>query len=184
MEKENFWNNFLNVLSSKLNNISFNTWFKDAEIISLDNHNLVICAANKYKKDYINNYYENIIKDVLKEISDDEFDFEVICKDDIKEEEVIIEEPVIDIPKFKDNNSNLNPNYTFDNFVVGNSNRLAQTVGLSVAEQPGKLYNPLFIYGKSGLGKTHLMHAISLRKILIKLYFTLLVNALLPILHR
>ena len=52
MEKENFWNNFLNVLSSKLNNISFNTWFKDAEIISLDNHNLVICAANKYKKLY------------------------------------------------------------------------------------------------------------------------------------
>lgn len=161
MDKEGFWNTFLNVLSSKLNNISFNTWFKDADIISLDNHTLTICAANKYKKDYINNYYENIIKDVLKEVSNEEYDFEVICKEDIKEEEVIIEEPIMDMPKFKNNNcSNLNPNYTFDNFVVGNSNRLAQTVGLSVAEQPGKLYNPLFIYGKSGLGKTHLMHAI------------------------
>ena len=61
MDKEGFWNTFLNVLSSKLNNISFNTWFKDADIISLDNHTLTICAANKYKKDYINNYYENII---------------------------------------------------------------------------------------------------------------------------
>ena len=101
---------------------------------------------------------------MIEKCSDVPYDYEVVIQEDLEKEEVksepVIIESGIDLPKFKEDNSNLNSSYTFDNFVVGDTNRFAATVGLSVAEQPGKVYNPLFIYGKSGLGKTHLMHAI------------------------
>lgn len=101
---------------------------------------------------------------MIEKCSDVPYEYEVVIQEDLEKEEVknepVIIESGIDLPKFKEDNSNLNSSYTFDNFVVGDTNRFAATVGLSVAEQPGKVYNPLFIYGKSGLGKTHLMHAI------------------------
>ena len=159
MKNEEFWDNFLDVLSSKLNTISFNTWFKDAKLISMSSTNIVIDVGSTYKKEYIGKFYEDLLEEVIEHVTGKNYTFELITPDEIREEPVIIErEP--DLPKYKDNNSDLNPSYTFENFVVGDSNRLAQAVALGVAEQPGKLYNPLFIYGKSGLGKTHLMHAI------------------------
>ena len=159
MKNEEFWDNFLDVLSSKLNTISFNTWFKDAKLISMSSNNIVIDVGSTYKKEYIGKFYEDLLEEVIEHVTGKNYTFELITPDEIREEPVIIErEP--DLPKYKDNNSDLNPSYTFENFVVGDSNRLAQAVALGVAEQPGKLYNPLFIYGKSGLGKTHLMHAI------------------------
>ncbi|MDE5630127.1 MAG: chromosomal replication initiator protein DnaA, partial [Bacilli bacterium] len=129
------------------------------------NNNMVIEIGNQYKKNYIKDYYADLIEEVLEIVTNANYTFELVTEEDlIKENEKKDKELDLvsnnELPKFKDTVSNLNQKYTFENFVLGDSNRFAQTVALSVAEQPGKLYNPLFIYGKSGLGKTHLMHAI------------------------
>ena len=161
MKHDEFWNAFLDNLNNKLNPISFNSWFKDSKLVSYDNNNIVISVSSKYIKDYIKDYYEDLLEEVSETVTGNTCTIEVITPDEIKieKEEVIIEEAPV-LPRYKENNSNLNPQYTFANFVVGDSNRFPQTVALQVAERPGQLYNPLFIYGKSGLGKTHLMHAI------------------------
>ena len=158
MNNDQFWDQFLNIINSKLNSISFNTWFKDAKLVKFTDNTLTIDVGSKYKKDYISKFYDDLLEETISSITGREYNIEVVTPDEIKEEVIIEEEPIL--PRYKDANSNLNPSYTFENFVVGDSNRLAQAVALGVAEQPGKLYNPLFIYGKSGVGKTHLMHAI------------------------
>lgn len=160
MESELFWKNFLQYISSKVSNISFNIWFKDAKLVSVTNGVLTIEVSSNYIKQHITSYYEDVIEEAISATSDISYTFDIVTPDEIKQNEPVIIEETTDMPKYKDNNTNLNPTYTFENFVVGDTNRLAATVGHSVAEQPGKLYNPLFIYGKSGLGKTHLMHAI------------------------
>lgn len=164
MNNEELWDNFLEVLSSKLNGISFNTWFKDSKLVNIVNNNIIIQLGNQYKKNYIENYYTDLIEEVLEIVTNENFTFELVTEEDLKKDNVVNDVPDLvqnqELPRFKDTVSNLNQKYTFENFIVGDTNRFAQTVALSVAEQPGKLYNPLFIYGKSGLGKTHLMHAI------------------------
>ena len=160
MDREKFWKNCLDYINSKVSNISFNIWFKDAELININNGTLIIKVNSNYIKQHILTYYDDVIEETLENCSEESYSYEIVTPDELVQDEPVIIEEKIDIPKYKDTNSYLNPNYTFDNFVIGETNRLAATVGLSVAEQPGKIYNPLFIYGKSGLGKTHLMHAI------------------------
>ncbi len=163
MKSEEFWSNFLDVLNSKLNGISFNTWFKDSQLIEYDEQNIIINVGSPYKKKYINDFYADLMEEVLEIVTGKNINYELITDEELNnlsKQKEKVEEEVKDIPKYKDTNSNLLQEYTFNNFVVGDSNRLAQMSALAVAEQPGKLYNPLFLYGKSGLGKTHLMHAI------------------------
>ncbi len=163
MKSEEFWSNFLDVLNSKLNGISFNTWFKDSQLIEYDEQNIIINVGSPYKKKYINDFYADLMEEVLEIVTGKNINYELITDEELNnlsKQKENVEEEVKDIPKYKDTNSNLLQEYTFNNFVVGDSNRLAQMSALAVAEQPGKLYNPLFLYGKSGLGKTHLMHAI------------------------
>ena len=160
MDNDNFWNNFLNYVSSKLQNISFNTWFKNLKLLNINETTITIKVDNNFIKTQLMNFYEDLMDEAIFNILGKNLNIELTTEDIVKKEEPVIVEKSVDLPKYKNNNSNLNPAYTFKNFVVGDSNRFAQTIALAVAEQPGKLYNPLFIYGKSGLGKTHLMHAI------------------------
>ena len=160
MDNDNFWNNFLNYVSSKLQNISFNTWFKNLKLLNIDETTITIKVDNNFIKTQLMNFYEDLMDEAIFNILGKNLNIELTTEDIVEKEEPVIVEKSVDLPKYKNNNSNLNPAYTFKNFVVGDSNRFAQTIALAVAEQPGKLYNPLFIYGKSGLGKTHLMHAI------------------------
>lgn len=163
MNNDEFWNAFLDYINNKLNPISFNSWFKDANLVSKTNDLIKMSVSSKYIKDYINDYYQDLLDEAVEAILGYSTSISVITPDEIETIAPLVDEKndeVIIMPRYKNHTSNLNPAYTFANFVVGASNRFPQTVALQVAERPGQLYNPLFIYGKSGLGKTHLMHAI------------------------
>lgn len=155
MNVTSLWENSLEIINKKVNPISFNTWFKDANLINIDNGKAVIEVPMPMQKNLLaKNYYE-LIEETFLNLTGINYDIEFILSDE--KEEVIEEESTKTVEDF---NSNINAKYTFDTFLIGESNRFARTAGLAVAENPGKLYNPLFIYGKSGVGKTHLMHAI------------------------
>ncbi|MDD4187489.1 MAG: chromosomal replication initiator protein DnaA [Bacilli bacterium] len=154
---EVLWNNFLEVLKTKISSVSFDTWFKDTKLIKKENSKLLIQVPMTFHKSFLNDTYYDLIDEIITNITGNSFDLEFIVEDQSTEDE----DEKIDINIIYNHiNSNLNPKYTFANFVIGESNRFAQTAAVAVAEQPGKIYNPLFIHGKSGLGKTHLMHAI------------------------
>lgn len=159
MEKETLWNDFLQVIKRKLSSVSYDTWFKDTKLYKIDNDNLYIEVPYEIHKSILSNTYYDEMEKIITELTSKTYSLEFLVSDEIIEEtkkEVKVEE----VKNFNKVNSNLNPKYTFDTFVIGDSNRFAQTAAVAVAEQPGKIYNPLFIHGKSGLGKTHLMHAV------------------------
>ena len=167
MNNEEFWCSFLKSLESKMNTVSFNCWFKAAKFVDIVDNTLLFSVENDYYKKYLYDYYTNLMEEVIEELGNKVSTFKVLIpseitkkeEDIVEKKEVINKEPLI-TNKYRENNSNLIPKYTFGSFVVGDSNRFPQTAALMVAEQPGRIYNPLFIWGKSGLGKTHLMHAI------------------------
>ncbi len=162
MDNELIYKQFLELIKDSLNDVSFNTWFNNAKLVNLNEEKIILSVPSEiYKNHILNNYYDLIV-DCLYKVTNDMLDLEVILEDEINslnlldpklnEEEIIIPNIVFE--------SNLLKNYTFDNYIIGNTNRFAKMSAMAVASDPGKIYNPLFIYGKSGLGKTHLMHAI------------------------
>lgn len=161
------WSNFLNSIKNEMTPLSFNTWFKDTELYEYkDGVAKIIVPMGMFKRHLATRYYD-LITSTLSDIIGDNVDIQFFLKEEIETEEKVVKEERISLFDSQTENrierkhkSNLNPNYTFENFIVGNSNRFAQAAALDVAENPGNIYNPLFIYGNSGLGKTHLMHAI------------------------
>lgn len=157
---EELWQNFLNTIKNEINSASFNAWFNDLKLLKVDNESVVIQVPMEIHKKILGDNYYSLIEDILFKLSGINYDIRFVLEDELQE---TIETNVIDIPVKQELTSwetNLNPDLNFDNFIVGDTNRLAKVAGMAVAEQPGKIHNPLFIYGKSGLGKTHLMHAI------------------------
>ncbi len=159
MDNNLLWSNFLEIVKRKISPVSYDTWFKDTKILKQDNNKLIIEVPMSFHKKFLNDTYYDLIDEIINDLIGSNFDLEFVIKEDIIKEEDKVKEEVLDQEYFKIN-SNLNQRYTFENFVIGDSNRFAQTAAIAVADQPGKIYNPLFIHGKSGLGKTHLMHAI------------------------
>ena len=149
MDEEFSWDNFLNVIKSKLSSVSYDTWFRDTKIANMTDNSISIEVPMTFHKNFLNDNYYDLIESILKQLTGKTYDITFVVEEDIKEKKIIEETQV------KTNfQSNLNPKYTFENYVIGDSNRFAQTAAVAVAEQPGKVYNPLFIHGKSGLGKT------------------------------
>lgn len=167
MNTELLWNNFLNKISEQFSPLSYDTWFKDTKLYKIDNGTAVVIVPTiLHKKHLEENYLDDVI-DVFTSITDTNFDFKFVLEDEIKAEEeentdinIYESTETVGVPYQSSATANLNSEYTFDSFIVGNSNRFAFTAARAVAEKPGKAYNPLFLYGKSGLGKTHLMHSI------------------------
>ena len=173
MNIEDIWKNFLTKIKSKVSLMSYNYIFKDLKLHSYENGKIIIIVPNnELLLQNITKNYSSIIEDILNDITNDTCEIKYVFESeigtlDIKNKTKNVDDKRDDQKDNDDNiynnysyNSNLNPNYTFETFVVGESNKLAYGTALAVAQNPGKLYNPYFIYASSGLGKTHLMHAI------------------------
>ena len=162
-----YWQKTLDILKAELSEPSFDTWLKNTKVVTKYENTFVIAVPNGFAKDWLESRYANLIKNTLQLVTSEELDIEFILPQTNGD--------INFLPKLKNKtnrnysekntediiaNSYFNPKYSFDSFVVGNSNRFAHAASLAVAEAPSKAYNPLFIYGGVGLGKTHLMHAI------------------------
>lgn len=157
------WSNFLSKIKEELSSLSYTTWFSDTELYKLDDGKAYVVVPMAIHKKHLMDNYLNLIVSKLAEVSGSNYELVLLLKEEIEEkikvqQEVEVPENIVN--KKLDGNSNLNKKYLFENFIVGNSNKFAHAAALSVAENPGTMYNPLFLYGDSGLGKTHLMHAI------------------------
>lgn len=144
-----------------ISDISFDTWIRPLEIFGVENNTLyILVPSEQMTLSYISKKYQLPLKVAIAEIIGVEYDIQFILPEQTRN--IKTNSSKIQKPAFSDraNNSNLNSNYTFDTFVVGSNNRFAQSASLAVAESPGEAYNPLYIYGGPGLGKTHLMHSI------------------------
>ena len=175
MKLENLWNDFLSRIKENISSLSYETWFKDTKLVSLNKDNLAIVVVPMpfHKKHLVENYL-NIMEETIYLITKKQYNFEFLLEEEWTERTEneafnnLSNNKILETPERKNANiihqniedANLNKEYVFDTFIVGNSNRFAYTASMAVAEKPGKAYNPLFLYGKSGLGKTHLMHSI------------------------
>lgn len=167
MNTDIVWSNLLNELKDELSSLAYNTWFNDTKLHKLDNGIAYIVVPMPIHKRHLNDFYGEIIINKLNKLTNSNYELKFYLQEELEEEEKpsIIDNNISDnndsfIKENENVNNNLVKKYTFENFVVGNSNKFASTAALSVAENPGKIYNPFFLYGNSGLGKTHLMHAI------------------------
>ena len=160
---EQLWNNVLSQVEQKISKPSFETWLKSTKLLSYKGTNVTIAAPNSFARDWLENHYVHLITGILTELTGEDLLIKFVVQKDQEADDFDLPAPKI---KGKDNDHNdispgmLNPKYTFDTFVIGSGNRFAHAASLAVAEAPAKAYNPFFIYGGVGLGKTHLMHAI------------------------
>lgn len=148
----------------ELSNVSFSTWIQPLKVYDVINNTVFILVNMNASVEYIEKKYLLPLKVCIAEITGTEFDIIFISEDDKKINEIRnmeIEASQKKRTKSAAEKAGLNPKYTFDTFVVGGNNKFAHAASLAVAESPGKAYNPLFLYGGVGLGKTHLMHSIA-----------------------
>ena len=155
------WDQILNTVKKEheISDISFDTWMRPLEVYAIEDNTLYILAPfEQMALSYIQKKYYLPLKVAIGEVIGEEYDIQFILPEHARS--LNIKKPAKKVASLNGSNSNLNPNYTFETFVVGNNNRFAQSASLAVAESPGETYNPLYIYGGPGLGKTHLMHSI------------------------
>ena len=159
------WDEILSTVKHEhdISDISFDTWIRPLEVYGVEGSTLyILVPSEQMTLSYISKKYYLPLKVTIAELTGTEYEIKFILPEQTKN----IRTGNSGVPKKnalseKADRSNLNPNYTFDSFVVGNNNRFAQSASLAVAESPGEIYNPLFLYGGVGLGKTHLMHSIA-----------------------
>ena len=166
MNFEDIWSKFLEKMEKTFQPVSFHMWFDSTKLHEItDNKITLIVPMGLHKRMFLSNHYD-LISDAFAEITGVQREIDCLLEDEIVPEAQQLSNTLFDTNVPVNNRveekheSNLDKNLLFDNFVVGDTNKFARTAALAVAQNPGVQYNPLFIYGKSGLGKTHLMHAI------------------------
>jgi len=155
---DDLWGNAFNLLKSEMTEISLNTWVKPIKPLEIRGNTIYFEVQLEFTKNMLEKRYYDLIKNAFLSSCGKEFDIEFLLPADMQGQETppgteVFHKP---LPQL----ASLNPEYVFDNFVVGNSNQFAHAAAVAVAEAPANAYNPLFLYGNSGLGKTHLMQAI------------------------
>ncbi len=170
MEKEKLWESILAEVQLNISQANFNTWFKNTHLIEYEKGKLVIAVPNAFTREWLKSKHNKTIITAVENLGEEISSIDYVIKKN--EEEKSAEdkrnprreeenEKQMDFEKYQiDSESNLNPKYTFENFIVGPFNELSHAAAYAVAENPGTVYNPLFIYGKVGLGKTHLLQSI------------------------
>ncbi|MFJ8264070.1 chromosomal replication initiator protein DnaA [Rummeliibacillus sp. NPDC094406] len=160
---EQLWDKVLSEAKQKISKPSFETWLKSTKLLAYKSDTVTIAAPNSFGREWLENHYVHLIAAILAEITGKDLHIRFVVQQDPNLENFDIPSP--GIPEKHDeqpetSSGMLNLKNTFDTFVIGAGNRFAHAASLAVAEAPAKAYNPLFIYGGVGLGKTHLMHAI------------------------
>lgn len=152
------WEKNLEVLKPEMTEVSFNSWLKTIEPVTITEDTIILSVPSDFHKDILQKRYLNLITNSIESIANKKFNIEFY----VQGEAIQVGSNLTQQKKQNDyfETPNLNPKYIFEEFVIGNSNRFAHAASLAVSEAPAKAYNPLFIYGGVGLGKTHLMHAI------------------------
>ena len=159
MNLDNIWEKFLEKLKTKISNISYDTWFSETKLISIENGIAKVVVPYHIHKKNLSENYSDLIEETFLEVTETNFKFEYLLEEEVKNNiSISIED--IGVTSNENYVTNLDNRFSFSNYIIGKSNKFAATSALAVAEHPGKMYNPLFIYGPSGLGKTHLMQAI------------------------
>ena len=152
---EEIWQQILDIIARDITPTAYNTWFSDCKAVDISDCKLVLHTSSDFKRGIIVNRFGNTIRAALYDLFSCDFDLEVLAGDEL-----------LDYTQSQGKSRSPYPEmegYNFDNFVVGPSNKFAHAAAIAVANNPGKVYNPLFIYGNSGLGKTHLLLAIGER---------------------
>lgn len=148
----------------EVTSITYDTWFKPLELVDINNEQITISTTDSFTQDFLNSRYKNLIYNTFKFLTNIDRDINIIPLNELnKQKEDTTSIDSIELPMentYSYRSTNLNPLYTFDTFIIGDNNSFASAAAQGVVDAPGKVYNPLFIYGGVGLGKTHLMHAI------------------------
>jgi len=166
MDTKKMWDKVLNEIELSVSKPNFSTWFKDTSIMKFEDGVIYLGVQNNFVKEWLSSKFHNLILKSLRSISTSIHSLEyLIVKDDVKQgelkEKTILLNKELPLENYYINrDDNLNPRYTFDNFIVGPFNELAFAAAQAVIKKPGIVYNPLFIYGNTGHGKTHLIQAI------------------------
>ncbi|HEX3256256.1 MAG TPA: DnaA/Hda family protein, partial [Gaiellaceae bacterium] len=154
LSAESLWAEVSNRLRDALNESTFTTWFADTEPIELSGERFVLAVPNDFTRTWIEDHFLDLIQAAIRETLESERTVRLA----VREVDPSPQPDQVAPTRFGEG---LNPKYTFDLFVIGSSNRFAHAAALAVAEAPAQAYNPLFIYGGTGLGKTHLLQAIA-----------------------
>ena len=145
------WAKILGYMEEQLGAVVISTWFDDAEVVELTEEQLILHTSSDYRRDYITQRCASYVQDALKSIFNSDAKLIVFVDAELEAYQ----------SKGKTNTMDFNPQFSFNSFVVGNSNRFAHGAAVAVSDHPGEVYNPLFIYGPPGVGKTHLLYAIA-----------------------
>ncbi|BBN93268.1 chromosomal replication initiation protein, dnaA [Deinococcus grandis] len=166
---QEIWSDVLGYVRKNITEVEYHTWFAPVKNLGVQDGSLVLGVRNSFAQEWFRKNYLKLLEDALRSLGaqDPQVSFQVLpaAQDALllpsdPPPPPSVPAPRAPAPTFTENRKVLNPKYTFENFVVGPNNNLAHAAALAVAESPGKAYNPLFIYGDVGLGKTHLMHAV------------------------